>query len=124
MGSDFEAAGKAIVNKVAAEIINPISATNLDLAATISEYLVEKALTKLERINSKMVCVCVCVQQCAGLQYSAFLSLFFPDQVTEGLPEEGDWSYSRPEGVSGIYVSCGGSGAAKGHSETTYVHRL
>ena len=55
MGSEFEEARKTVVHKVVPEIINPISASNLDLAATISELLVEKTLLKLERINSKLV---------------------------------------------------------------------
>jgi hypothetical protein len=55
MGSEFDVAKKTVVHKVVSEIINPISASNLDLAATISEYLVDKTLAKLEKINSKLI---------------------------------------------------------------------
>ena len=57
MGSEFDVARKTVIHKVVPEIINPISASNLDLAATISEHLVEKTLVKLEKINSKLVSV-------------------------------------------------------------------
>ena len=59
MGSEFDVAKKTVVHKVVSEIINPISASNLDLAATISEYLVDKTLAKLEKINSKLVSPCL-----------------------------------------------------------------
>ena len=55
MGSEFDVARKTISHKVVSEIVNPISASNLDLAATISQHLVEKTLAKLEKINSKLV---------------------------------------------------------------------
>ena len=61
MGSEFDVAKKTVVHKVVSEIINPISASNLDLAATISEYLVDKTLAKLEKINSKLVSSCLLV---------------------------------------------------------------
>ena len=52
---DYQYVKKAVAKKTAPEIINHISATNLDTAANISELLVEQILAKLDQANHKLV---------------------------------------------------------------------
>ena len=55
MGGEYVDAKKAVVHKAAPEIVNHISAINLDIAASISELIVEQTLEKLDHCNSKLV---------------------------------------------------------------------
>ena len=55
MGSEYVDAKKAVAHKAAPEIINHISGINLDIAADISELIVEQTLDKLEKCNAKLV---------------------------------------------------------------------
>ena len=57
MGEDFLDAKKAVGHKMAPEIISHVSAINLDVAANISELIVEHILDKLERCNNRLVCL-------------------------------------------------------------------
>ena len=52
---DYQYIKKAVAKKTAPEIINHISAINLDTAANISELLVEQTLAKLDQANHKLV---------------------------------------------------------------------
>lgn len=52
---DYQYVKKAVAKKTAPEIINHISAINLDTAANISELLVEQTLAKLDQANHKLV---------------------------------------------------------------------
>ena len=54
---DYQYVKKAVAKKTTPEIINHISAINLDTAANISELLVEQTLGKLEQINHKLVSI-------------------------------------------------------------------
>lgn len=53
--SDFMYAKKAVVRKAAPEIVSHVSAINLDVAAGISELIVEQTLTELERATLRLV---------------------------------------------------------------------
>lgn len=53
---DYQYVKKAVAKKTAPEIINHISAINLDTAANISEFLVEQILAKVDQANQKLVC--------------------------------------------------------------------
>ncbi len=55
MGGEFVEAKKAVVRKAAPEVINHISAANIDTAAAISELIVEQTLERLDRCNAKLV---------------------------------------------------------------------
>ena len=55
MGSGYVEAKKAVVRKASPEIINHISAINLDVAASISELIVEQTLEQLDKCNSRLV---------------------------------------------------------------------
>lgn len=57
MGEDFLDAKKAVGHKMTPEIISHVSAINLDVAANISELIVEHILDKLERCNNRLVCL-------------------------------------------------------------------
>ena len=48
-------AKKSVAHKSAPEIINHISGINLDVAADISELIVEQTLMKLEKCNARLV---------------------------------------------------------------------
>ena len=52
---DFVLIKKAVAGRTAPEIANHVSAINLDVAANISELVVEQTLMKLERANHKLV---------------------------------------------------------------------
>lgn len=52
---DYQYIKKAVAKKTAPEIINHISAINLDTAANISEFLVEQILAKVDQANQKLV---------------------------------------------------------------------
>ena len=52
---DYQYVKKAVAKKTAPEIINHISAINLDTAANISEFLVEQILSKVDQTNQKLV---------------------------------------------------------------------
>ena len=58
---DYHYVKKAVAKKTAPEIINHISAINLDIAANISELLVEHILAKLDQANMKLVSLQLCV---------------------------------------------------------------
>lgn len=55
-GGDFVQVKKAVNKRTAPEIANHVSAINLDVAANISELVVEQTLLKLERVIHKLVC--------------------------------------------------------------------
>ena len=71
---EFSQSKRDVIRHALPEIVNHVSDTNVEVAACISELLVEFTLTRLDRINSKlvgvnlrptsppghMVCVCVC----------------------------------------------------------------
>ena len=54
---DYQYVKKAVAKKTTPEIINHISAINLDTAANISELLVEQTLAKMEQVNQKLVSI-------------------------------------------------------------------
>ena len=54
---DYQYVKKAVAKKTAPEIINHISAINLDTAANISELLVEQILAKLDQANQSLVSI-------------------------------------------------------------------
>jgi len=72
---EFSQSKRDVIRHALPEIVNHVSDTNVEVAASISEQLVEYTLTRLDRINSKLVganlasarppgfrvCVCVCV---------------------------------------------------------------
>lgn len=55
MSSEYMDAKKSVAHKSAPEIINHISGINLDVAADISELIVEQTLMKLEKCNARLV---------------------------------------------------------------------
>ena len=67
LSTDLTQAKHAVGKKTAPEVINHVSAVNLDMAASISELVVEQTLLRLERSTAQLVgggravCVCVCV---------------------------------------------------------------
>ena len=52
---DYQYVKRAVAKKTAPEIINHISAVNLDTAANVSEFLVEQILAKVDQANQKLV---------------------------------------------------------------------
>lgn len=54
---DYQHVKRAVSRKTAPEIINHISAINLDTAANISELLVEQILAMLDQANQKLVSI-------------------------------------------------------------------
>ena len=104
MGEDFMEAKKAVGHKMAPEIISRVSAINLDVAANISELIVEHILDKLERCNRTLVCPCVCVSVCS-LPCTTFL---LSDEAEEG--SCGEWGHSGAEGLTKLHFPSPGGG--------------
>ena len=60
-GPEFAQAKKDVLRHALPEIVNHVSDSNVDVAANISELVVEHTLNCLEKINHKMVSsVCFC----------------------------------------------------------------
>ena len=55
VSSDFTYAKKAVTKKSAPEVVSHVSAINLDVAANITELIVEQTLVKLDKANLKLV---------------------------------------------------------------------
>ena len=55
ISSDFTYAKKAVTRKAAPEVVSHVSAINLDVAANITELMVEQTLVKLDRANLSLV---------------------------------------------------------------------
>ena len=55
ISSDFTYAKKAVTRKAAPEVVSHVSAINLDVAANITELIVEQTLVKLDRANLSLV---------------------------------------------------------------------
>ncbi len=55
VSSDFTYAKKAVTKKTAPEVVSHVSAINLDVAANISELIVEQTLARLDKANLKLV---------------------------------------------------------------------
>ncbi len=55
VSSDFTYAKKAVTKKCAPEVVSHVSGINLDVAANISELIVEQTLIKLDKANHKLV---------------------------------------------------------------------
>lgn len=53
--SDFTYGKKAVTRKAAPEIVSHVSAINLDVAANISELIVDQTLTMLDKANLRLV---------------------------------------------------------------------
>lgn len=53
--SDFMYGKKAVTRKTAPEIVSHVSAINLDVAANISELLVDQTLAQLDKANLRLV---------------------------------------------------------------------
>lgn len=55
-GVEFTQAKKDVLRHALPEIINHVSDSNVEVAANISELVVEHTLHSLEQVNHKMVC--------------------------------------------------------------------
>ncbi len=55
VSSDFTYAKKLVTKKSAPEVVSHVSAINLDVAANITELIVEQTLVKLDKANLKLV---------------------------------------------------------------------
>lgn len=54
-GSDFAQAKKDVLRHALPEIVNHVSDSNVDVAANISELVVDHTLHSLEKVNHKLV---------------------------------------------------------------------
>lgn len=54
-GDDFAQAKKDVLRHALPEIVNHVSDSNVDVAANISELIVEYTLQSLEKVNHKLV---------------------------------------------------------------------
>lgn len=70
-GAEFLQAKKDVLRHALPEIVNHVSDSNVEVAANISELVVEYTLHSLEKINHKMVRFpnCCCVQMLSALLY-------------------------------------------------------
>ena len=57
-GDDFVQAKKDVLRHALPEIVNHVSDSNVDVAANISELVVEYTLQSLEKVNHKLVSGC------------------------------------------------------------------
>jgi len=55
VSSDFTYAKKAVTKKAAPEVVSHVSAINIDVAANISELIVEQTLLRLDKANQRLV---------------------------------------------------------------------
>ena len=60
-GEEFAQAKKDVLRHALPEIVNHVSDSNVDVAANISELVVEHTLQSLEKINHKLVSCLVAV---------------------------------------------------------------
>ena len=65
-GSEFSLTKRGVLRHALPEIVKHVSETNVEMAASISELLVQYTLTCLDNIKAKLVSVSVrvCVQLC------------------------------------------------------------
>lgn len=60
-GAEFIQAKKDVLRHALPEIVNHVSDSNVEVAANISELIVEHTLHSLEKINHKMVRANICI---------------------------------------------------------------
>lgn len=69
-GDDFVQARKDVLRHALPEIVNHVSDSNVDVAANISELVVEYTLESLERVNHKLVSLVTVIEWPASVSDS------------------------------------------------------